>query len=199
MSGSKGRNVSPREEESSIDITVYRDLITRTVRWTAHALGPALHEEDVEDVVQEVLLALWQRHPTCDPRCAEAFVRRASRNATIDFLRRAFAKKRDTRATLPLTALDDLEQAAAASSLRRILAREKFRQVFERIRRVLSQRAFEAFCMRRVIGLSSHEIAQRLGSSENAVDSLLCRARRRLREAEEVDPHGVCREAKRAA
>ena len=136
-------------------------------------LGP----EDVEDVVQETLLAVHLKRHTWDERQPLfPWVYAIARNKLIDNLRR-----RGRQAHLPI---DDIGESLAVSELpaemngvdaERVIARLKGRQ-----REIVVAISIE--------GASARQVAQRLGMTEGAVRVALHRALKSLARAFRADP-----------
>jgi RNA polymerase sigma factor (sigma-70 family) len=145
--------------------------------------GPALRrlvaawERDVaarEDLLQEILLALWRALPRFRGDCAEkTFVLRVAHNRAI------------THRFKPRAHIEPLDAAAAVADGRPTPeADAAAAQRLERLRRALQTLPVPA---RQVLtlsleGLSGAEIAAVLGISENNAGVRLFRARRALRE-----------------
>lgn len=160
-----------------MNAAAYRPVIVRTIRATAAALATRLVAEDVEDLAQDTLLALWTRQPKDRVGCEWAYAAKTARNVTLDGLRRRGAKKRGRAQT------DSLHDAArpdvaTASFEAEILARDELVQMMQIWRRQLSCGAFNVLCLRMVAGLSSEETAHALEMTVVAVDCHLHRARR---------------------
>jgi RNA polymerase sigma-70 factor (ECF subfamily) len=133
-----------------------------------HGLGG----EDVEDVVQETLLALHCKRHTWDERQPfSPWVYAIARNKLIDNLRR-----RSRQAHLPVEELSELpaaeERAAEFNGVdaQRFIARLKGRE-----RDIVVSISIE--------GASAREVAERLGMTEGAVRVALHRALRSLAKA----------------
>jgi RNA polymerase sigma-70 factor (ECF subfamily) len=150
---------------------VLRGLASRG--FARHRLGP----EDVEDVVQETLLAVHLKRHTWDERQPLfPWVYAIARNKLIDNLRR-----RGRQAHLPI---DDIGESLQVSELpaemngvdaERVIARLKGRQ-----REIVVAISIE--------GASARQVAQRLGMTEGAVRVALHRALKSLAKAFRADP-----------
>jgi RNA polymerase sigma-70 factor, ECF subfamily len=131
-----------------------------------------LGSEDVEDVVQETLLALHLKRGTWD--AAQAFspwLYAIARNKLIDNLRR-----RGRHVHLPIDALAGLPAAAEPP-------REHNGADAERLIAGLKRREREIVVAISIEGASAREVAERLGMSEGAVRVALHRALRSLARA----------------
>jgi RNA polymerase sigma factor (sigma-70 family) len=150
---------------------VLRGMVNRG--FARHGLGSG----DVEDVVQETLLALHlKRHMWDERRAFFPWVQTIAQNKLVDNLRR-----RGHRAQVPL---DDIRETLAANApsaemngvdAERMIARLKGRQ-----RDIVVAISME--------GASARQVAQRLGMTEGAVRVALHRALQSLAKAFRADP-----------
>ena len=147
-------------------------------RAAALAARITLNRSDAEEVVQEAFMRVWVKAPTWRPQ-AEAgaqfgtWFHRILVNLSIDRRRKP--------------AGEDLERAGeiaddAPSALDAVEGGETARRVAEAVAR-LPERQRAALAMCHFEGLSNIEAAEALGLSVGAVESLLVRARRALKES----------------
>lgn len=173
----------PAEESDEVLLARYArgDQIAARLLTKRHAgrvLGLARRmlrdETEAEDVVQEAMLRLWRIAP--DWRTGEARVStwlyRVSANLCTDRLRRARNRNVpiDDAPEIPdetPSVQDGLESRERADALMKAVA-------------TLPERQRQAVVLRHIDGLSNIEIADRLDTSVEAVESLLARARRAL-------------------
>jgi RNA polymerase sigma-70 factor (ECF subfamily) len=134
---------------------------------------------DLEDLVQETLLAVHSRRATYDRGSpVTGWVYAIARYKLIDFLRR-----RKVRAALGLDdceelfTADDNEQVAAARDVAQLLAN-------------LSERQREAIQLTRIEGLSTEEAALRSGQSESLIKVSVHRGLKRLMALYASNPPG---------
>lgn len=124
---------------------------------------------DVEDLVQETLLAVHMRRASYDRTSpVTGWVYAIARYKWVDHLRRS--KVRDAIAIdecEELFCIDDNESTAAAHDVSQLLAG-------------LSERQREAIQLTRIEGLSTQEAAQRLGQSESLIKVSVHRGLKRL-------------------
>jgi RNA polymerase sigma factor (sigma-70 family) len=119
---------------------------------------------DVDDVVQESFLRVWQRQLRRPVACARSFLYTVARNLAIDALRRKAASPEEPVADLAaLNVLDDRPDAADAACTREEL--EILMQAIES----LPARCREIVVLHKLHGLSAREIAARLGIAEGTV------------------------------
>jgi RNA polymerase sigma-70 factor (ECF subfamily) len=125
-------------------------------------------EHEAEDVTQTVFARLSRRLQRYQPRQAPfgAWITTVAHNAAIDHLR---AKRMVPceQALDPETAHEDLSHDRLAA-IRAALAK-------------LTRAEREVLVLRFVVGMGIKEVAERLGRTEQAIDSLQSRARARLR------------------
>lgn len=131
---------------------------------------------EAEDIAQEVFSRAWQRAESYEPRArVTTWLHRIAHNLAIDVLR----KRRGTQ-DFP-TEQDEL--AAASSANPRRLLEEKHRALSVQAGLdLLPERQKQALILAHEQGLGNPEIAGVLGVGVEAVESLLARGRRRLRE-----------------
>ena len=147
-------------------------------RHTPRVLGLAMKmlrdDAEAEDVAQEAMLRLWKIAP--DWRAGEAkistWLHRITSNLCIDRLRR---RKRNG------PPLEDVAEPPdpAPTATERLMAQDKAAAVTAAMRR-LPERQRIAVTLRHFEDLGNPEIAERLGISVEAVESLLARGRRAL-------------------
>ena len=125
-------------------------------------------EHEAEDVTQQVFAKLLGSLPRYQPRSVpfSAWVLRVAHNAAIDHMR--------ARRPVPVEEVRAPEAADDGSS------RESFRDLRVALD-TLPREQREVIVLRFLVGLSPREIAERMGRSEDAVNGLQHRGRRRLR------------------
>jgi RNA polymerase sigma-70 factor (ECF subfamily) len=144
----------------------------------AHGMLGSLDE--AEDVVQETLIRLWETAARWTPDArVGTWLHRVAYNRAIDRLRRRrnFVDD-DTRL---LSVVDEAEQADAA------LIREETTQSLREAIAQLPPRQRTAVLLFHVQGLSQRDAASVMEVSETALESMLARARRKLRLLTEDD------------
>jgi RNA polymerase sigma-70 factor (ECF subfamily) len=156
------------------DATAYRSLVDRHL---SGILGLARHmlrdDAAAEDVAQETLLRLWRNSSeiVLGPYGLRPWLRRVASNLCIDRSRsgrRLSIVAEVPEVEAPADQLDRLESADTAARVDTAL-----KALPERQRLALTLFHFE--------GLSQIEIGQMMGISDEAVESLLARARRTLK------------------
>ena len=157
------------------DATAFRSLMARhltSVVRTARRIT-ASHSE-AEDVAQETFLKLWNGADgvTISPAGLGPWLRRVAANQAIDVLRKA--KRLDVTDEVP-------EQTAPADQLDHLEAADRAGRVEEALSR-LPERQRIAVGLFHFEELSQREVADAMAISEDALESLLARARRRLRD-----------------
>lgn len=141
-----------------------------------HAVAARLAAPDLaEEIVQDVMLALWERRATLDVRGPiRAYLLTAVRFTAASTVRRArvVAKHADAAAAL---------HAPPASADAALLDDERARAIEQAIAR-LPERCRLAFVLVRLEGLSYAEAAAALGVSPKTIDAQMGIALRRLRD-----------------
>lgn len=156
------------------DAGAYRRLLSQLVVVVRGAVARHFRRvgygnEEIEDVVQETLLAIHLKRATWDPsQPLEPWVNAIARNKVIDHLRR-----RGYRTYVPI---DDVVEVLAAPASAPALA-ETDR---DRMLATLAGRQREIVSAFTVDGLNAREAAQRFGMSEGAVRVALHRGLKAL-------------------
>lgn len=158
------------------DVPAYRELVARHAAKLQRFAARMLREPaDAEDVVQETFLRLWQRARDYSPDArVGTWLHRITHNLAIDRLR---ARGRVT------ALLDDEDAAPISAPQSRALADKERRATLARALDTLPERQALAVMLVYFHEHSGSEAAQVLGVSEDALESLLARARRALRQA----------------
>lgn len=142
------------------------------LRFAASILGSGLAE--AEEVVQEALIRLWQQADTWQPDGRiSTWLHRVTYHLAIDVLRRR-------RPSVEIAAMEDVladEDPAPDARLIRVEDLRALRAALDS----LPERQRTAVVLRHFQGLGQSEAAEVMDVSEAAYESLLARARRRLR------------------
>jgi RNA polymerase sigma-70 factor (ECF subfamily) len=161
----------------------------RAAQDLAGALAPRLFAQafrmlgdraEAEDVAQDTLLRLWRMAPRWDEdgsASVAGWCHAVARNLCIDRMRR----RGGARATLPLddvTAPEDPKPGAEAQMQTAARARALHAAL-----RDLPDRQRHAVVLRHMEGLANPDIAERIGGSVEAVESLIARGKRALAKA----------------
>ena len=154
------------------DVAAYRELVDanlpRIARFAERFLGNAA---EAEDVAQETFLKLWTAASTFTPQAAKpsTWLFRIAQNLCIDRWR-----KRRTEAALP--------EAPGADRPSGLFARKRTSEAVQQALAELPERQRVAVTLVHYEGLAAQEAAEVLEISVEALESLLARARRSLRE-----------------
>lgn len=151
-------------------IRLYRNYARRVFSLAYHMLGQA---EVAEDVVQDAYLKLWKHGARLaeDGVQVRAWLMRVASNRCIDL-------KRKRREVL----IDRLpDQPATSNGPARQLAERQSADIVAEAIAALPERQRLAVILTNQSGLSNAEAGKVLDISEQALESLLARARRRLR------------------
>jgi RNA polymerase sigma-70 factor, ECF subfamily len=156
------------------DGDAFRELVNRHAGLAFNVARRMLREDaEAEDVAQEALLRLWRNSAKLEVGLdgVKPWLRRVVSNLAIDRLRRAQAE----------VVTDEVPDAGEpASQLTRLERRDTAMRVREAIDR-LPDRQRMALALFHFEGLSQIEVGRQLGISDEAVESLLARARRALK------------------
>jgi RNA polymerase sigma-70 factor, ECF subfamily len=154
------------------DQRAYREMVGRYLapitRFAQRVLGDA---SEAEEVAQETFLRLWTQAASFTPKAkAKTWLYRIARNQCIDRLR----KRRDAHAEL-----DDVRSDDRPSQL---LARKETAEQVGSALQALPERQRAAITLVHYEGLDGAEACEILEVSTEALESLLARGRRTLRE-----------------
>jgi len=152
--------------------------LPRVHRLAARLLGDA---SEAQDVAQELFLKLWQAGSGW--RRGEAQVRTWIHTVTVNLCRDRLRRLR------PQAELDEsIEDAATRPPEAEALRGERSAQLHQAIAR-LPERQREALVLFHLEGFTQAEAAAAMGVGEDALESLLARARRALR-SDTLEHHG---------
>ncbi|MEI9476097.1 MAG: sigma-70 family RNA polymerase sigma factor [Deltaproteobacteria bacterium] len=138
-----------------------------------------------KDLAQEVFLRVWQTAKTYEPKAKfTTWIYRITVNLCLNELKSARSRR-----WLPFHRYDEDEGNSIEETLSdgsptaedRLLARERSRQISDALQSLPSNQRM-VLILKRYDDLSYQEIAQILGCSVSAVESLLVRAKRNLQE-----------------
>ncbi len=152
-------------------------FVPRILVWAGRSLAdPA----EAEDVAQEAMLRLFRQAPRwrADEARVATWLYRVTANLVTDRLRRKVPGRAAGTAAVPLAAVAEPADGAPGAE-QRLLAAERLAALRMALAE-LPERQREAVILRHVEGLSNPEIAARLGTSVEAVESLTARGKRRL-------------------
>ena len=152
----------------------FRGLVDRHLP-TVLAIARRMLRDDAEaeDVAQEALLRLWRNAAALELGAGgvRPWLRRVASNLCIDRVR----SRRNT------TAVDQVpEQAEPASQVRHLVERDLSARVDAALK-ALPERQRLAITLFHYEGMSQIEVGEMMGISDEAVESLLARARRTLK------------------
>ena len=177
---SRTREIALLKRVANQDVVAFRELTDMLLAMVVGIARRMLGDDgEAEDVAQEAMIRLWREAGALDAgrNGASAWVRRVVSNLCIDRIR--VRKRFDDEDKAP-------ERAEDATQLTGLIERDLSSRVDQALLG-LPERQRVALTLFHYEGLSQQEIGTLLGVSEEAVESLLARARRRLRRDLEDD------------
>lgn len=156
------------------DVAAFRELVGLVLPMVSQIARRMLGDDgEADDVAQEALIRLWEQAGMLDQGAngAKPWLRRVVSNLCIDRIRSR--KRFDPDAEVP-------ELAEPETQLSGLLDRDLAKRVDAELQ-ALPERQRLALTLFHFEGLSQVEIGGILGVTDEAVESLLSRARRRLR------------------
>jgi len=156
------------------DAAAFRTLVDRHLSGVLAVARRMLRDEaEAEDVAQETMLRLWRSTQGLDvgPPGLRPWLRRVVSNLCVDRMR---SGKR-------LVVVDEVPERAEAATQQSELEAQDVSQRVDTALKALPDRQRTALTLFHYEGLSQSEIGQIMGISDEAVESLLARARRSLK------------------
>jgi RNA polymerase sigma factor (sigma-70 family) len=155
----------------------YRDRITAYVRGIISDHGRA------EDIVQDVFISAHRNLLASDREIAfKPWVYEIAKNACIDQIRRA---RRASEVSIDSDDFSDRDEGRMSATVGGTDAEVSIRQELDSLKMAFNElpdQQHEILVMRELEGLSYDKISNRTGLSRSAVESVLFRARRRLKD-----------------
>jgi RNA polymerase sigma-70 factor (ECF subfamily) len=139
------------------------------------------NKEDAEEVFQDVFMSVHQKIDSFEGKAhIKTWLYRIAVNRSLDFIKAKKTKKRF--AFFKMSNIDDLEINSKINHPGVLLEnKEATERIFKAINK-LPKNQKSALILKSIEQLSQKEISQILGIGEKAVESLLSRARRNLKE-----------------
>lgn len=170
----RSREIALLKGVADRDTAAFRELVRLVLPMVVNVARRMLGDEsEADDVAQEAMIRLWDQGQALEQggNGARPWLRRVTANLCIDRIRSR--KKFDPDAEVP-------EIAERATQLGDLIDRDLATQV-DRALQDLPERQRLALTLFHYEGLSQLEIGEILGVTDEAVESLLARARRRMR------------------
>jgi RNA polymerase sigma-70 factor (ECF subfamily) len=167
------RVASLRSGDAVVLEAVLAELLPQVRRWVYRRLGPDMA---LDDVAQEALTEIARALPSFEGHCSlAAYAYRICARVVTRHLRRRLWR-RDALAAAPVDVTPDAE---ARDPERAAIEREALRAVLACLSRLPAKRR-EAFILCQLEGYGPQQAAELLGTTPNAVRSLVMHARREL-------------------
>jgi RNA polymerase sigma factor (sigma-70 family) len=166
-------------------------------RIAAYARGIVTDRAGADDIVQDVFISAYRSLLGSDRKISfRPWVYEIAKNACIDQLRRA---RRAAEVSIHSEVFTDRDERRITGAVGSTHAEVSRRQNLESLKMAfnqLPQRHHDILVMRELEGLSCEKIGSRIGLSRAAVESMLFRARKRLKtEFDEISTGECCTRA----
>lgn len=159
---------------------LYLTFYPRLVRFASVFV---VYEEDAENLVQDLFVALWERKETLSAvENINAYIYRLTKNKCLDHLKHKQVKEKfaagiqsqfEQETTLKMQSLEAFDVELASE--------EKVEQVVTKAIDALPARCREIFLLSRYEGLKYREISEKLNISVNTVETQMCIALKKLK------------------
>lgn len=136
------------------------------------------NQEDVTECVNDTYLGIWNAIPPCKPNPLTAFVSRIARNLSLKKYRDNRAKKRNSSFDV---SMDELGECIAAASVEEVWSAKELGRAIDSFLDTVDADSRIVFLRRYWFSDSIADIAERMGTSQNAVSVRLSRTRKRLK------------------
>lgn len=175
------------EDDKIVGLFLERDEMA--IAQTSEKYGPAIlklskritgSEGAADECLNDTLLSLWKNIPPALPRSLGAYALKTARNLSFKRLRHDLAEKRSINSQLPL---DELEAAICDEKAYEAFSDAELSAALDGFLRSLSPEARAVFLKRYFFADTVPEIAKDLGISQSKVNSILWRARNKLKAA----------------
>lgn len=137
-------------------------------------------ENDCEECVQDALTAAWNSIPPQQPKSLKAYLGRITRNLALNRIKRSSAQKRGSGAKQ--LALDELKECALSETPETQLDAKLLKELIDRFLRGLSKKQRTVFLKRYWYLCDPQQIARECAMSVSAVNTMLSRTRKQLKE-----------------
>lgn len=134
--------------------------------------------QDAEEALNDVWLKVWNAIPPAKPKYFRAYLAKAARNTSLQYMERAQAQKRSGVTVL----LDELAECIPDHASRQPVDSVQMRDLLNRFVASLRTEERSIFLNRYFFGASIQEIAAAQHYTENRVSVILYRTRNKLRD-----------------
>ena len=162
-----------RDQQAIEELRKHFSSLCRSI--ASHALSCS---EDVEEVISDTFLAVWNTIPPEKPTSLSAYISRITRNLSLARRRDMTAERRDQRLTVSLTELELCLPGSEELQPDTIV----LSQTINRFLSTLDKTNRYIFIRRYYFMDSTKEIAKSIGMTDQSIRSRLLRMRTQLRE-----------------
>ena len=170
---------SPRMSDSSVDrqgfsIQQLSALFSRYRRTLAQAVARIVRPQDIEDIVQETYVRIFQAAQRQHIHHPKSFMLRTARNLALNHIGSADAMSHleaiESIVSEEVASDIEIDERTASESLEAVAQAEEEFLMFCRAVRELPAQCRRVFVLRKVYGLSQQEVARHIGISEATVE-----------------------------
>ena len=171
-----------RSDQRAFEILLRRHRV-RVLNLIYRSIG---NHAQAEEVVQEVFLRVWRAARDFEPKAKfTTWVYRIAVNLCLDTVKSAHYRQSFVQIEAGVDKPDEADRPGECGGVRSpeaiLLAAEETRRIFAALQSLPTNQRL-AVILKKFDGLSYEEISRILGCSQSAVESLLVRAKRTLRD-----------------
>ncbi|MDD3051707.1 MAG: sigma-70 family RNA polymerase sigma factor [Candidatus Cloacimonetes bacterium] len=148
---------------------------TRGKKILSYLIKILKHREDAEDILQEVFISFYQRADDINQQAYDSYLYRMAHNKALNLIKSASRKHETPMPDINFFASESTENTESEDENRNVVVKEAFSKLPERQALALELQIYQK--------KNYQEIAEIMETTTSAVDSLLIRAKRSLRQS----------------